>query len=343
MSRALLVIKFGTSAITDASGRPDDSVINRIAEEVAELHKTHSVVLVSSGAVGAGKSLIQNYDGSLSKRKAAAAVGNPLLIIRFSKAFERHGIHVAQSLCERSHFADRARFLQLKQTYQELWDNHIIPIANENDVISDRELKFSDNDELATLIAAGFGAEHLLIATESGGLLDKSGAVVTHIPLIDESVMGLVDTRKSSLGLGGMSSKLTFAKLATRMGIKVSIFGIKAHQGGILEAFKGFSGSTFEPQKANLSARNKWLASGGLTTAQIKLDAGAVKAVKSRKSLLAVGISEILGTFDHGEVVELVDENNQVVAVARCREASSHIDKKIQNLVVAHADDIALI
>ncbi len=343
MNKPLLVLKFGTSAITDSSGKPDDEVIARIASEISVLHKDHAVVIVSSGAVGAGKSFIQNYDGTLSKRKAAAAIGNPLLIIKFSEAFARHGIYVAQSLCERSHFADRNRFLQLKQTYQELWANQIIPIANENDVISDRELKFSDNDELATLIAAGFGAKHLLIATEAGGLLDKNKEVVTYIPVIDEQVMSLVDTSKSSLGLGGMSSKLTSAKLATRMGIKVSIFGIKMYQGGILEAFNGESGSTFEAQKESLSARNRWLASGGLTTAQLMLDDGAVKAVKSRKSLLAVGVTDVKGGFDGGEVVELVDLNSEVVAVARCRVASSSIDRTVQNLIIAHADDIVLI
>jgi glutamate 5-kinase len=343
MSKPLLVVKFGTSAITDKTGKPDEQVINRIASEISVLHKTHSIVLVSSGAVGAGKGFIKDYDGSLSKRKAAAAIGNPLLIVLFSEAFARHGIHVAQSLCERSHFADRNRFLQLNQTYKELWQNDIIPIANENDVISDRELKFSDNDELATLIAVGFGANHLLIATESGGLLDREGVVVNNIPVIDESVMALVDTKKSSLGLGGMSSKLTFAKLATRMGIRVTIFGIKINQGGILEAFNSTSGSTFTPQKANLSARNKWLASGGLTTAKIQLDEGAAKAVKARKSLLAVGVLKVTGNFDAGEVVELVNENEEVIAIARSRQSSKGIDKAVQKLLVAHADDIVLI
>lgn len=343
MNKPLLVVKFGTSAITNADGIPDDQVIDRIASELSELHADYSLVLVSSGAVGAGKSYISNYDGRLAKRKAAAAVGNPLLIVKFKEAFAKHGFHVAQSLCERRHFAKRDLFLQLKETYQELWANDIIPVANENDVISDRELKFSDNDELATLIAAGFGADRLMIATETGGLLDKDKKVVNHVKEINDEVMDLVDTRKSSLGLGGMSSKLTFAKLATKMGIKVTIFGIKMHQDGILKAFKGEGGTTFDPLAANLSARNKWLASGGLTTARIFLDNGAVEALKKRKSLLAVGIKKHSGDFDKGEVVELLNEKKEVIGVARTRLSSASLDNNRQSLIVAHADDIAIL
>lgn len=343
MTKPVLVIKFGTSAISNQNGEPDEKIIAQIAAEVSQLQKSHHIVLVSSGAVGAGKKFIRAYDGSISKRKAAAAIGNPLLIVKYNTAFGKHDLRVAQSLCERGHFANRELFLELKDTYQELWENNIIPIANENDVVSDRELKFSDNDELATLIAAGFGASHLMIATEAGGLLDGNGNVLNHIRHIDETIMNLVDTSKSSLGLGGMSSKLTFAKLATKMGIKVTIFGIKAGQGGILESFKGNAGSTFDALKINISARNKWLMSGGLTAAKIRLDLGAIKALKERKSLLAVGVLEILGSFDKGEVVELINEQDEVIAVARSREDSKSLAGKKQNKVVAHADDIVLV
>ncbi|MGR3810033.1 glutamate 5-kinase [Jiulongibacter sp. NS-SX5] len=343
MMKPLLVVKFGTSAITNEDGIPDDKVIDRIASELSILHKDHSLVIVSSGAVGAGKSFIANYDGKIAKRKAAAAIGNPLLIAKFKEAFAKHDLNVAQSLCERRHFAKRELFLQLKETYHELWSNGIIPIANENDVISDRELKFSDNDELATLIAAGFGASQLMIATEAGGLLDSDKKVVSHVPVIDESVMDLVDTSTSGLGLGGMSSKLTFAKLATKMGVKVTIFGIKLHQGGILEAYEAKSGTRFDAQKANLSARNKWLASGGLTSAYLILDDGAIQALSNRKSLLAVGVTKVKGDFGKGEVVELKNSAKEVIGVARTSVSSSGISEKKQNLQIAHANDIVIL
>ncbi|UBM60081.1 glutamate 5-kinase [Marinilongibacter aquaticus] len=343
MKKSLLVIKFGTSAITNPNGEPDGEVIARIAKEMAELHQKHHLVLVSSGAVGAGKNFIEDYDGSIAKRKAAAAVGNPLLIVQFSQAFAQYGIRVAQSLCERRHFAKRNLFLQLKSTYQALWENGIVPIANENDVISDRELKFSDNDELATLIAAGFGAERLMIATESGGLLDKEKKLVPFVEHIDEKIMEYVDTQKSGLGLGGMASKLTFAKLATQMGIDVHVFGIKKGQGGILSAYNHASGTHFKAKYENLTASKKWLASGGLTTASLHLDEGAAQAILERKSLLAVGIRKVSGTFDKGEVLELLNAQGKVIAIGRSRVSSKDIQMQKQNLIVAHANDIAVL
>ncbi len=341
MSKKLLVIKFGTASITKENGEPDEAIIARIGKEVAELHKEYHIVIVSSGAVGAGKHFIKNYSGEITQRKAAAAIGNPLLLQLYAKAFDQYGIKVAQSLCERQHFANRGQFLQLKETYTELWNNDIIPIANENDVVSNRELRFSDNDELATLIAAGFGASSLMLCTSSGGLRNKQNDLVTEIKTIDESIMALVDTSKSALGLGGMSSKLTFTKLATKMGIRVIIFGMAENQ-GILNAFQGKTGSLFLAQKANLSARDKWLASGSLTAGKVLVDAGAEKAIKNRKSLLAVGIISVEGSFQAGEVIEILTQNKEQLAIARVKVSSDEIESKPNQLVV-HTDDMVMV
>ena len=131
------------------------------------------MVLVSSGAVGSGRSFIKNYKGTLIERKVAAAVGNPILIQLYHKHFLRYGITVAQALCERHHFSNRSQFLQLKETFLEFWNNDILPVVNENDLVSNIELKFSDNDELATLVAIGLDADTLIICTSAGGFLDK--------------------------------------------------------------------------------------------------------------------------------------------------------------------------
>ncbi|WP_337043379.1 glutamate 5-kinase [Emticicia sp. 17c] len=340
----ILVIKFGTASITQQNGEPDETIIAEIARQVAELHTRYHIVIVSSGAVGAGKHFIKNYSGEISERKAAAAIGNPLLLNIYSRYFLQYNIQIAQSLCERQHFGNREQFLQLKQTYQELWRNGIIPIANENDVVSNRELKFSDNDELATLIATGFGAEILMICTSVGGLLDKEKNIIRKIENIDNQILGLVDNSKSALGSGGMASKLTFTKLATRMGIRVIIFGMKTPD-GILRAFKGDAGSEFTAQGANMSARNKWLASGSLTVGTLQVDAGAVKALQKRSSLLAVGIKKVKGDFEAGEVVEIVDNHGIMVAVARTKVSSAELTSNLQtqNFEVAHANDIVLI
>ncbi len=315
-----------------------------IARQVASIHQDHHIVLVSSGAVAAGKKLLRNYTGTISERKAAAAIGNPLLLNKYSGYFAPYGIHIAQSLCERQHFSNRDQFLQLKKTYEDLWANDIIPIANENDVVSNLELKFSDNDELATLIAVGFGASVLLFSTSVPGVLDADGEVIREIPVIDKKALGLANKEKSSLGLGGMVSKLTFARLATRMGIKVVIFGIRTGD-GILNAIKEQTGTLCHPQKCSMPARKKWLASGSLVTGSLQVDAGASKALQNGHSLLAVGVKAIVDKFEQGEVFEIQDDNGVTIAVGRSKISSEEIaaNLKTQKLVIASADDIVLL
>ncbi len=344
MTKPILVLKFGTASITQKNGEPDESVIAEIARQVAALHQQYNIVIVSSGAVGAGKHFIKNYSGTISERKAAAAIGNPLLLGKYAYCFYPYKINIAQSLCERTHFSNRKQFLQLKKTYEELWANNIIPVANENDVVSDLELKFSDNDELATLIAVGFGASLLLFSTSVPGVLDTEGKVVPQIEVIDKNVLSLANKEKSTLGLGGMVSKLTFARLATQMGIKVVIFGIRTED-GILNAIEGKTGTLCLPQNCTIPARKKWLASGSLVTGKLQVDGGAVKALQKGSSLLAVGILEIIEKFVVNEVFEILDGQNRAIAVARAKVASEEIrlQQKTEKIIVAHADEIVLL
>lgn len=343
MSKPIIVVKFGTASITRPTGEPDPEILKKIAEQTSVLHQHYRVIIVSSGAVGAGKSFIRNYKGTLSQRKAAASIGNPLLINIYSEVFRPYGIPIAQSLCERRHFADRNRFLQLKDTFEELWRYGVIPIVNENDVVSDRELKFSDNDELATLLAAGFGAQALMLCTSVGGLLNEAGEIIPKVEDIRE-VFRFVRTDKSFLGLGGMASKLTFAKLATRMGIRVVIFGMNGEE-GIIGAMEGRNGTELIPGKSTLSARNKWLGSGGLISGKLLVDAGAEKAILKRSSLLAVGVTEVQGEFEKGEIVEVQNPEGESIAVARARVSSQDLiqNLKTQNYEVANANDIVIL
>lgn len=343
MAKPILVIKFGTASITLPSGEPDEQIIAHIASQVATLQADYRIIIVSSGAVGAGKGFIKSYKGTITQRKAAASLGNPLLVGIYAQHFKPYGIAIAQSLCERQHFANRHQFLQLKDTYEELWENGVIPIVNENDVVSDRELKFSDNDELATLLAAGFGAEALMLCTSVGGLLDSAGKIITSVTDVNE-VFQFVRTEKSALGLGGMASKLTFAKLATRMGIRVVIFGLN-RENELISALNGKAGTEFVPQDSTLSARNRWLGSGGLASGRLKVDLGAVKALEKRKSLLAVGIIEVIGEFESGEIIEICNPDYETIAMAKAKETSEDIvaNLKTINFEAAHANDIVLL
>jgi len=343
MKKPVLVVKFGSASVT-SNGEIDERIILEIARQVSILQPRYNIVLVSSGAVAAGKKYIPKYKGTLEERKAAAAIGNPLLIRKYSTYFKPFKIALGQSLCERHHFSNREQFLQLKSTYETLWKNNVIPIANENDVVSNKELKFSDNDELATLIAVGFGAEKLLLCTSVPGVLDADGKVIAEIASIDKSTLLLARKDKSSVGLGGMTSKLNFARLATQMGIQVVIFSMQGKD-GILQAESGATGTLCYAQKKKVSSRNKWLASGSLISGLVKVDTGAIQALQKRKSLLAVGIVQIEGNFEAGEVFQIADEHGIIYAIAKARVDSSQVaeNKKMKNVEIAHVDDIVLL
>ena len=210
-------------------------------------------------------------------------------------------------------------------------------------MVSNLELKFSDNDELATLIATGFGASHLLFSTSVGGLLDATGKIVPKIEEINSEIFGLANSEKSAVGLGGMVSKLTFARLASTMGIKVVIFGIDT-QNGILEAMQGNTGTVFTPKEANLSARKKWIGSGSLISGIVKVDTGAEKAILKRKSLLVVGIKKVIGSFEANEIIQIQNEAGEQIAVARVNYDAATIIKNLtsQNFEIAHADNIVV-
>jgi glutamate 5-kinase len=343
MQQPVLVIKLGTAVITNSEGIIDHSVIKKVAAEIAALSERFRVVLVSSGAVGSGKAHITNYKGSLTERKAAAAVGNPILIKLYQQYFSPYNIPVAQALCERHHFSGRTQFLQLKETFTTFWQNEILPIVNENDLVSNVELKFSDNDELATLMAIGFDADTLIICTSVGGFMDDKNIIIPVVNKVDNVIMSFVKTGKSQLGLGGMTSKLTFTRLATSLGIKVIIGGLNGNT-PFADALAGKNGTSFLPQPSNLKARQKWLASGSITLGSISVDKGAAKALLQRKSLLTVGVQKVHGRFAAGEVVQLMDEEENIIGVARVKLDSTAINKNIaqKNVLAAHADDIVV-
>lgn len=344
MKKPIVVIKFGSASITTADGEVDERIVLEIARQVAQIQQKYNVVLVSSGAVAAGKKFLTRYSGTLSERKAAAAIGNPLLLQIYSTYFRPFKIALAQSLCERQHFANRNQFVQLKNTYETLWKNNIIPIANENDVVSNKELKFSDNDELATLIAVGFGAEQILFTTSVPGVMDAEGKVIPELKVIDKAALSLARTDKSSVGLGGMTSKLNFARLANQMGIRAIIFSMQT-ENALLKAIDGETGTICLAQPKKVSSRNKWLASGSLIKGKVIIDKGAVEALLQRKSLLLVGVTTCVEQFEEGEVFHIFDEDDQIIAVAKSKWDMGDLMEKVKrkDIILAHADDIVLL
>lgn len=343
MHKNVLVIKLGSAVITTSTGNINKAVIKKIAADISSLSEQYNIVLVSSGAVSSGKKYLQHYKGTLLQRKVAAAIGNPILIQLYRNYFQKHNITVAQALCERGHFSNRAQFLQLKETFTTFWANQIIPVVNENDVISNLELKFSDNDELAALLAIGFDATELILCTSVGGLLNASGSIIGKVDEINKETLALVSSDKSDSGLGGMLSKLTFTKLATSLGIKVIMCGLHGEK-PFTEALAHKAGTHFTAHKSTLKNRQKWLASGSITLGNVYIDKGAAKAIANRKSLLTVGITKVEGSFTAGEVIQLMSDE-KIIGVAKSRLNAADLKKNLKekNLMAAHTDDIVLL
>lgn len=343
MKKPVAILKIGTASITDVNGELNQAVMVEIARQLGSLHYRFNWIVVSSGAVGNGKNFLNNYQGSIIERKAAAAIGNPILLQKYAQFLAPYKISIAQSLCERSHFSNEEQFDQLKQTFQELWKNGVIPIANENDVVSNLELKFSDNDELATLLAVGFGASLLLLGTSVPGVIDSQGNTIAEISNIDENILSLATARLSSNGLGGMISKLTFARLATKMGIETVIFDIRK-SGAIEEALKRNNGTVCLAHHSSTRQRKQWLASGNIVRGKIKIKKSALRSLLDGKRLLVENVSEIIEPFTKGEVFEILNIDSRSVAVARSQISSGSIAAgSPRGKVLARADEIILL
>ena len=343
MDKPVAILKIGTTSITDIEGELNEAVMVEIARQLGTLHHQYNWIVVSSGAVGNGKNLLKNYQGSIIERKAAAAIGNPILLQKYAQFLAPYKISIAQSLCERTHFSNEEQLSQLKQTFLELWKNGVIPIANENDVVSNLELKFSDNDELATLLAVGFGASLLLLGTSVPGVINKEGKTIAEISNIDEDILSLATTSVSNHGLGGMISKLTFARLATKMGIETVIFDIRK-SGAIEQAIERSNGTVCLAHSSTKKQRQQWLSSGNIVRGKIRVKKNTVQSLLNGKRLLFGNVSDVIEPFEKGEVFEILDNKRKSVAVARAMTSSELVETDgPRGKVLAKADEIILL
>jgi glutamate 5-kinase len=344
--KPIIVLKVGTATILGEDLLPDESVLQMLCQQLAELHKKYRVILVSSGSVGYGRRFLKKYTGTKSERRAAASIGNSILIEKYVKYFNPYHVHISQALLERWHFSERRSFLALRETFEQLWENDIIPIVNENDVVSDVELRFSDNDELATLLAVGFSAQKLLLGTSVEGVWDQNKKVMKKIDNFNSEIFSFAKGG-STLGLGGMISKLNCAKKATNLGTEVVIFDARV-PGNVLLAELGKTGTVCPAQVCDISAHKKWMATGSLVSGKIFVDDGAIKALKAQKSLLAVGVQLIEGEFGAGEFLEILsEETKEPLGIGRARISSDDLigalaKEFVKGLIVAHVDEIVL-
>lgn len=307
----------------------DIARIKNLTQQISSLHKKDiEVILVSSGAVASGRSLINLPEKMdvVSKRQILASVGQVKLLNIYSELFGHEGLLCAQVLVTKEDFRDREHYLNMKNCIHALLQNNVIPVINENDVISVTELMFTDNDELAGLVSSMVDADKLIILSNVDGIYNGSpnDPASTVIPVIEygqTDVANFVSTEKSNFGRGGMMTKFTMAQKVAGLGIPVQIANGK--KDNILTDIidNKHTGTIFKPKK-NASSIKKWVAhSEGFAKATIYIDAGAEKALMSEKptSLLPVGVVKIDGEFKKGDLLKICNSDDKQLGVGRAQ------------------------
>lgn len=334
-----IVIKIGSNVLTQSNGLPDQQRIGKLVEQIAAIkQKGTEVILVSSGAVAAGRSLINvsdKYD-AVAARQLLASIGQVKLINTYAQLFERFDILCSQVLVTTEDFKGRQHYLNMKNCLEILLQHQVVPIVNENDVVSVTELMFTDNDELAGLIASMLNAQALIILTNVDGIYDgapdkEGSSVITEVT--DEGIdfSSFVTTGRSQFGRGGMITKSHMAQKTARLGIAVHIAnGTKDNiLTDVLE--NKTSHTRFVPTKT-ASEKKKWIAhSEKSATGIVQVNEGAKTALISNKatSLLPVGIIKVLSDFKKGEIIKLVDEKNKLVGLGIAEYGADKAKEKI--------------
>lgn len=317
-----IVVKVGTNLLTKKDGSLDINYIRSLAQELAQLNKAgKQVVLVSSGAIGAGMGRMGMHQrpSSLRDKQALSAVGQPILMNAYNDTFKSLGITIAQVLLTRQDFDDRTRYLNARDTLLSLLEMGVVPVINENDTVAVEEINFGDNDTLAALVSAKVSADILIILTDVDGLykgvLQKSELISTVKEITPEIENYASGESSSGKGVGGMRTKLEAAKIAASSGVRMFIAN-GTRPGIIAKAADGENiGTEFVPRKDALEARKCWIAFGAKCRGKIVIDAGAASAlVEKGKSLLPSGIVSAEGKFEMGDTVSVVNQDGKEIA-----------------------------
>lgn len=320
-----VVVKVGSAILTTEDGI-DHEVVDNLAKEIAFLRDTgREVILISSGAVAAGKKKLHFKDElevSIKQKQALAAIGQSQLMHDYDEAFARYGYNIAQVLLTRADLSHRTRYLNVRNTLLTLFKFGIVPIINENDTVSTEELKFSDNDNLGALVANLIEADMFICLTDVDALYDSNPSTHSNakaiytVSEVDDTILSMAGHSKSLLGTGGMRSKISAAKMVAAGGGS-SFIGPGKRKNILEHLFSGeLIGTFFLPRQEKMQSRKRWIAYVLKPQGEIVLDKGACIAIsKNGRSLLPSGILAVAGEFKKGDSVRCVDTNNVAIAV----------------------------
>ena len=365
-----IIIKVGTATLNhpDASKAIDIKLVERLIKVISKLRKeNHKVVFVTSGAVALGvkKLNLQRRPKTILEKQVAAAVGQALLMQLYEKHFSKHKISIAQILLTRDGFSQREAYLNARETILELLKLNILPIINENDVVANEEIKFSDNDMLSAMVSDLISADRLIILTDERGLYDKnpktykSAKLIELVKEITPEVEKMASGRGSQFSLGGMITKIQAAKLTTSVGIPTFvIYGKEPEK--VFDLLEGKPvGTTFLPSTNKTEKRKSWIKNTLVINGKIYVDSGAQKAILANgKSLLPAGIKKIGGNFNRGAGVEIfLTDSNKPFAKGISNYSKTELEKiaglksvEIEKILgytygetVVHRDDLVIL
>ena len=361
----LVVVKYGTSSITDDDGRIDQDAVAKAAGEVAVVRNDgHQVVVVSSGAISAGLPALGlggSRPADLPTLQAIAAVGQHRLMRTWDQHLSAHGLVAGQVLLAPLDFVHRQQYLHARQTLTRLLELGVIPVVNENDAVADDEIRFGDNDRLAALVAHLVGAHTLVLLTDTAGVftadprLDGQASLIEEIVSIDAELESSAGGAGSERGSGGMASKLAAAKIASWSGVR-AVIAAASRPGVLADAVAGRAGigTVVRPHERRLSARKLWIAFAVGASGTVIVDDGARAAlIEGGRSLLPAGVVGVQGSFDPDDAVEIASADGRVFAKGLVRHGAATVSAwagrrtvdlpaEMQHEVV-HRDDLVVL
>ena len=355
-----IVLKLGSSTVVDSRGVFKKKWVTSLIKDIKNFGRGKNFVIVSSGAIALGQKYLKIKKGKikLEMSQAIAAVGQIHLSGEFQKLFDKYKIKTGQILISPDDTEQRRRAINVRRTFDNLFKIDAIPVVNENDSTATSEIKYGDNDRLAARVAQIIGADMLILLSDVDGLYDKSKdrKIIKEVVSINEKITSLIDNKKNKFGSGGIATKLDAAKICMNSGAHMFIANGKVNN-PILNMIKNKKYTHFLPKISTLDARKKWIIGSLSYNGTIYIDTGAAKALSNGKSLLAAGITKILGNFKKGENVIILDQDNNQLARGLSSFSSIEINKikgkqskEIETILgylskteVIHKDDMVLL
>jgi glutamate 5-kinase len=347
-----IVVKVGTGVITDSSKQPDPAQLEQLVAQIAARQQAgQEVVLVTSGAVGAGMGALglNKRPTELAELQACAAVGQSRLMAIYENLFARFHLTSAQVLLTHEDLEDHDRHLNARNALVTLLRKRVVPIINENDAVSCTELKFGDNDRLSALVASLLPADLLVILTTVDGMIRNFGRpnpeIIPLVEQIDTALEAMAGGTQNATAVGGMATKIQAAKIAIRSGIPLVIASGRK-KNVLARIVKGEAeGTLFLPHPNRLRGRKRWIAFFHHPAGALFVDEGAKKALREKgRSLLPPGIVRCEGDFQSGDVVRLCDLDGMEFARGICDfNAQEIMSRQLPRVEVIHRDNLVIL